>query len=69
MSVEGCKDTYYGALSLSWYSREREKHSCTPASCHRRRMQAERSGGISPSSAEADRPKKMRASFSCKMTH
>jgi len=37
--------TYYLAESLSWYSRERLKHSATPASFHKTAMAWPTSGG------------------------
>ncbi len=56
------KPTYYSALSLSWYSRDLLKHSCTPLSVHSRRITCANSGVISPSSDAPARENNFRAS-------
>ena len=54
--------TYYSAESLSWYSRARLKHSCTPGSFHKRFMIEASSADISPSSAVPASERNCRAS-------
>lgn len=54
--------TYYSAESLSWYSRARLKHSCTPESFHKRFIMDASSVDISPSSALPASERNCRAS-------
>lgn len=54
--------THYAAESLSWYSRERLKHACTPPSFHSRWMTPASSPVMKPSSAEPARTNSCRAS-------